>query len=433
MDYNEYLRNNLHFVTNNDGILMFQIIVKVGSINETKGIQGYSHLLEHVKMNKGKSKAFDFSDGGVVNAYTSKDETVYYVKCNEKKLREAIDFCVDIVFNTSFKETKDLETEKKIVYEEMYMSKSRDMLYQSLLDTILDDDSLYKNSVIGSKSDLKAATNKSLKEYNDYFYHVSNTKIVCSCGANKKRAAKTAILKSLQKYSAPIHAPTPRKLFNTHLDVCDFKRFDYSMIVHTVSHSTQNAIYLTFKTKDFYELNYIYLYFIHFVLSNNKENSLLFEDIREKKGAVYNINSTIDSYEHFSLYCIGFNTSSDNCIPIIKDIFQIMNDYLFSDRKMTKKKFNTYKENFVSQLHYQSSNNDSIFDFKKKVIHLKPKLNYKSYIKMIQDLTLERFIEICHESLNLNNLGCYIISKSSSEKELTTAFKNILEKFKNEV
>jgi len=301
------------------------------------------------------------------------------------------------------------------------------------LDTVLDDENLYKNSVIGCKSDLRAATYKSLKDYNDYFYHLSNTQIVCSCGANKKRGVKTALLKSFHKYSVPVRAPTSRKLYNTHLDVCDFKRFDYSMIVHVVPESSQNAIYLTFKTKDIYDHNHVYLLFIHFVLSSNKENSLLFEDIREKKGAVYNINGSIDAYEHFSLYCIGFNTSNDNCMPIINDIFQILSDYLFSDRKMTLKKFNEFKENFVSQLTYQSSNNDSIFEFKKKAIHSRSKLNYRSYIKLIQDLTLQQFIDICHESLNLNNLGCYIISKSSSEKELTTVFKTLLEKFKNEV
>ena len=55
------------------------------------------------------------------------------------------------------------------------------------------------------------------------------------------------------------------------------------------------------------------------------------------------------------------------------------------------------------------------------------------YIEFIEKMTLDNFTKVCNEALNLNKLGCYVISKKLSQKENSIAFKNILQKFKNEV
>ncbi len=67
-----------------DPVISFQIWYRVGSRNETWGQTGLSHLLEHM-MFKGTSQygpgAFDRviqENGGILNAMTSRDFTVYF-------------------------------------------------------------------------------------------------------------------------------------------------------------------------------------------------------------------------------------------------------------------------------------------------------------------------------------------------------------------
>lgn len=427
----QYINKNLFINTNNDKIFMIKIAINCGSINESNGISGYSHLLEHVKFNKFKSDDVDF-ETGIMNAYTSKDLTVYYVKCNEEYMKRAIDVCVNIVFNTNFGDNL-LENEKKIVYEEMYTTRTNDFLYQTMLDTIMDSNNKYTNKIIGNKNDLKKATNKKLQHYNDYFYNLVNAKIYCSCSDKKKGVLKKLLHTSLHKYNASITNPLCKKIYGTDIDECDFKRFNYSMIVHNTSFSDVNAVYLVFKTLSGSDVNHLYLFLLKHILSHNNKNSLLFSMLREKKGLIYNINSNLDIYKHFGIYCVGFNTSSDSVSSIFEDIFKIMNDYIFTKKKMTEKKFKKFKMLYLNNLRYNLSQTDYAFQFMMNFVYLKEPFTIEKYVQMIENLTLDEFIRICNESLNLNKMGCYIISKKLSQKEHINAFKNVLEKFKNEV
>ena len=433
MELNGILKNNLNITTNNDNIFMIQVTINCGSIHESEGIYGYSHLLEHIKFHKSKNSKLYLENSGIVNAYTTKDVTSYYIKCSQEFMKDAIDHCIDIVFNTSFSDV-NLENEKKVVLEEMNLTRAKSEFFTSLLETILDDDNLYNNVIVGSKQDITSATKKVLQDYNDYFYHLSNTNIMCSCASSQKPTLKRMLKKALIKYKVPISPPISKKLYNTFKDECDFKRFDYSLVLHDCPPRKQNAIYFVFKIPSKHEIEHLYLQFIQFVLSKNNKYSLLFEHIRTKKGLVYNIISDIELFEHFGMYTIGLNTSSSNCVQIIEDIFKIMNDNLFTKNKMSKSKFEKFKKDFIQRLNFDLTNNDKAFDFQ-NTLFLLPKhhkcTTLPSFINMIEKMTQDEFVEICNSTVNLNKMGCFIISPLTSEKELTTAFIKVLEKFKN--
>jgi predicted Zn-dependent peptidase len=400
MELNDIIKNNLNITTNNDNIFMIQVTINCGSIH--------------------------------VNAYTTKDVTSYYIKCSQEFMKDAIDHCIDIVFNTSFADV-NLENEKKVVLEEMNLTRAKSEFFTSLLETILDDDNLYNNVIVGSKQDITSATKKVLQDYNDYFYHLSNTNIMCSCASSQKPTLKRMLKKALIKYKVPINPPISKKLYNTFKDECDFKRFDYSLVLHDCPPRKQNAIYFVFKIPSKHEIEHLYLQFIQFVLSKNNKYSLLFEHIRTKKGLVYNIISDIELFEHFGMYTIGLNTSSSNCVQIIEDIFKIMNDNLFTKNKMSKSKFEKFKKDFIQRLNFDLTNNDKAFDFQNTLSHLPKhhKCTLPSFINMIEKMTQDEFVEICNSTVNLNKMGCFIISPLTSEKELTTAFIKVLDKFKN--
>ena len=66
------------------------VFVNTGSRNETKKINGISHFLEHMAFKGTKKRsatqiAEEFEGiGGSINAYTSREKTVYYVKVLKK-------------------------------------------------------------------------------------------------------------------------------------------------------------------------------------------------------------------------------------------------------------------------------------------------------------------------------------------------------------
>lgn len=96
----------------------------VGSVNETDISNGMAHMLEHMVFKRtGRRTSFDIADdieslGGVLNAFTSKSITCYYVRLMYEYLEAGVDVLSDIAINWQF-DAEDFEKEKTVIYEEI--------------------------------------------------------------------------------------------------------------------------------------------------------------------------------------------------------------------------------------------------------------------------------------------------------------------------
>jgi predicted Zn-dependent peptidase len=95
-----------------------------GSFNETKEENGISHFLEHMAFKGTKKRtAFDIAHevdafGGYMNAFTSNERTVYYIKCLANHLPKSMDILADILLNSTFKKA-ELERERGVILQEL--------------------------------------------------------------------------------------------------------------------------------------------------------------------------------------------------------------------------------------------------------------------------------------------------------------------------
>lgn len=104
-------------------IVSYQTWYRVGSVDEKPGTTGISHLFEHL-MFKGTPKygAKQFFEhleakGAEVNAFTTRDYTVYYQNFIPELLNKVIDMESDRMVNLSLTDEL-LMTERKVVLEE---------------------------------------------------------------------------------------------------------------------------------------------------------------------------------------------------------------------------------------------------------------------------------------------------------------------------
>ena len=82
--------------------------INVGTRDEAKGQEGLSHFLEHM-MFKGTrrrsasqiSKEID-SLGGEMNAFTTHESTVFYVKVLDQQINQAVDLLTDLFHHSRF-------------------------------------------------------------------------------------------------------------------------------------------------------------------------------------------------------------------------------------------------------------------------------------------------------------------------------------------
>lgn len=166
-------------------LAVFQIWYKVGSMDEAPGRTGMSHLLEHM-MFKGTEKygSKEISRqvqrlGGVDNAYTSKDVTVYFQRLPSDKISLSVDIESDRMQNLLIEEQEVL-SERKVVMEERrlrYEDDPQNSLYEEVVAAAFKAHP-YQWPVIGWMADLAVMQRDTLKEHYQTYYAPNNAFIV---------------------------------------------------------------------------------------------------------------------------------------------------------------------------------------------------------------------------------------------------------------
>src|SRR5512146_2612024 len=100
--------------------------VRAASLHESPERMGVSHLLEHMVF-KGTTHRTSHEIalslealGGSLDAYTSREHTVYQGRVLDEHLEQAADVIADIVFRPTLREA-DLTLERKVILEEISM------------------------------------------------------------------------------------------------------------------------------------------------------------------------------------------------------------------------------------------------------------------------------------------------------------------------
>jgi len=163
--------------------LHLSLVVKAGSVHEEEQQRGLAHFVEHMAFNGterfAKQEIIDYlesigsSFGAHLNAYTSYDETVYFLEIptdDPEILEKAFQILSDWAYGISF-DPEEVELERGVVLEEWRLSQGfdsrwRDGLYQALFGA-----SRYsERSPIGLPEVVETAPVEELRAYYERWY-----------------------------------------------------------------------------------------------------------------------------------------------------------------------------------------------------------------------------------------------------------------------
>jgi zinc protease len=165
-------------------VLSIQMWVKTGSADEKKGEEGISHFIEHLVF-KG-SRKFDVGEiastvegaGGELNAYTSFDQTVFYVTISKEFQHVGLEVISEMMGFPRFAEV-EIDNEREVVIEEIKRSNDSPHRQASrLLFSSMYRKHPYGIPVIGYADNIKAVSRKPLLNYYHSRYNPSNMTLV---------------------------------------------------------------------------------------------------------------------------------------------------------------------------------------------------------------------------------------------------------------
>ena len=188
------LDNGITLITENlPDISTFSIgfFVKTGAMNETKKECGISHFIEHLMFkgtkNRTAKEISEFVDfeGGILNAFTSREMTCYYIKLLSSKIDIAIDVLTDMLLNSNFDE-ESIEKERNVIIEEikMYEDIPEEIVHEKNVEYALRG--IHSNSISGTVASLKKIDRKAILNYLEKHYVAENLVIVVAGNIDEK-------------------------------------------------------------------------------------------------------------------------------------------------------------------------------------------------------------------------------------------------------
>ena len=267
------------------------VYVGAGSRYETKADAGISHFVEHMCF-KGTTKrpsaqliseAVD-GVGGMLNAATDREYTVYYAKVARPHLGLALDVLTDLVQSPLF-DPDEMEKERKVIIEELAsVADSPAQQVDLNLDELIWPDQPLGWDIGGSRDSVENISPQALKDYVGRQYVPNN--MVVSVAGNIEEAEIIEFLK-----------PTLSQLSSGKADgwfaAEDGQDLPRSSMFYKRTEQTHIGIgmrALSLKHPDRYALDLLS------VLFGESMSSRLFMELRERMGLCYDVNSYVSHF-----------------------------------------------------------------------------------------------------------------------------------------
>ena len=376
-----HLENGVPVVTEslkNVRSVVLGIWVKVGSRNETTDKNGISHCLEHMffkgtKKRSAKDIAFEIDSlGGDLNAFTSRENTTFYVKVLDEYLEKGVELLSDIFLHPIFPED-ELEKEKKIIKEEIKMVEDTpdDYIHDLFTQTIWGDTGLGQ-SILGRRETVKSFMKNDLLTHIRKYYGTRDTVISCSGNFDHDILLNNLHknLGKLRRGSEPERRPPPQ--YNGKVTV--FKK-DLAE-----AHLCLGLKGLSQLSKERYSL-----YVLNTILGAGI-SSRLFQEIREKRGLAYSIYSFIASYYDTGIWGVSAGVSRRKVRETLELIIKEMSSLRDTmDEAELKRAKDQLKGNIILGLESTSSRMNNIA---RQEIYYGRYYSPKEIIREIESITL---------------------------------------------
>lgn len=382
----------------NSKLVTVGYVIKNGSYNENENQTGLSHLIEHMMFKGTINRTVNQINkdienvGGYLNACTSFTFTKYYATVPSKHWQIAADVMSDIVLNHTFPED-GFKSEKEVVKEEisMYEDNPRSFVIDKIYEEIFEN---YKNrqTISGKKEDIDRYTIDDLNDMIDTNYCFNNITVLATGNINHEELEKFVsdylIKYNISKEESYVTDYEEFKLHSLNGEVKKFERPDinqthlsFAMFGPGYSHEDIPALELLVN-----------------ILGGNT-SSLLYDNLREKKGLCYTIGSEMEVLNDVSIIMgyAGLNSQSD-VIQEITDLIVGLADNLTEEMLEDSKRYligmediQTETTSSLHNLYTEKIINDDFSPIEERKIRF-------------EEVTLEKAKEVAKRYLNKENL-----------------------------
>ena len=353
--------------------------IKVGSVNEPANLAGISHFIEHLLFKGKNTSSIIEGSGGYLNAYTSLDETVYYILVPSYNIKIALNELKELVFNPRFSR-EEVELEKSIILEELKGGKDLPVkfLYEKLFEHTFKTHP-YRNPVIGYKETIENINYSILLNFYKSNYTPKKSSLIIVGDVDRN-----LVFEEVKKHFGSLKESEVNGNYYIEPKEDYYKnKFSFIPIFHEFE---QNYLSICFKLPKFLTKEFIALdIFANFF--GTGQDSILTKKLKKEKALVDEIVADIYPLKYSNIFFITAIFSKEKDYKEILDvIFKSLNEY--HERELNYSDIEKSIINLKSEVYFDREN---ISDEAKKILfyHLITG-NYKNekfYLKTLNNIT----------------------------------------------
>lgn len=396
------INNNLPLIyekNENSKLFAFVICVQVGSRNEKFENNGICHLIEHLIFKRSaKRSAKEIANrmedlGAIANAFTTKEQTMYYVRGLDKNCEKIIDLLFEIVFNSKFIE-KEFEKEKKIIIDEItsYDDDAEELIYEEAEGMLFSDNSLAL-PIAGTKNSVELLDFENTVQFYKNTYNLENVQF-SFIGNLEKEFVINLINKKIEKYNVTNNYGV---LENCKLEFKNLSNQNiFSKTVKKEFQQNHFLVLISFVNPT--EEDKITLALINFIFGDSMSSRLSYR-FREVNPISYSVFSSMQLYSDnivFYIYISMDSSKLEKSKILLKNEIQKLNS-----SGVTIKELNRAKEQYKTSILLES---ESLTDKAVNIIKLKSQkdelVSFEKIEQKLDNITLEQVNLFCSNNFN---------------------------------
>ena len=408
MNYNTFvLDNGLRIIhrPSNSPVVYCGYELNVGSRDEEPTEEGMAHFCEHTTF-KGTERRRSWhilnsleSVGGDLNAFTNKEDTVYYVAILKEHIARAVDLLTDIVFHSTYPQT-ELAKEKEVICDEIesYNDSPAELIYDEFENTIFDGHPLGHN-ILGTTDSVRSFMTADTKRFTQKFYRPENAIFFIDGDVSFDK-----IVKLLTKATSDMPKQVPIVTDN---NLQELSKSHESKLIIKEKGTHQAHVMLGSRAYNIHNDKRMTLYLLNNILGGPGMNARLNLSLREHHGLVYTVESSMVSYGDTGVWTLYFGCDQHDiskCQRLVRKELNRMIEHPLTDHQLL-----IAKKQIKGQIGVACDNRESFaLDFGKSFLHYGWEKDITSFYQHIDAVTPLQIQEVAQEIMTEDRLTTLI-------------------------
>ena len=409
MDYNTLtLPNGLRIIhlPSASPVVYCGYCIAAGTRDEGPGQEGMAHFCEHTTF-KGTARRRSWhiincleSVGGDLNAFTTKEDTVYHAAILRDHFPRAVDLLTDIVFHSRYPQ-QEVEKEIEVICDEIesYNDSPAELIYDEFDSRLFAGHPLGHN-ILGRAERLRTFTPADALAFTARLYRPDNAVFFAYGDIDFRRAARL-----LQKATADFPPAAPRG-----------PRPSGPMPAYTPGETTadrathQAHVMIGTRAYSAHDDRRMALYLLNNMLGGPGMNARLNIALRERNGLVYTVDSSMVSYSDTGSWCISFGCDTHDvqrCRRLVRRELDRM-----MQKPLTPTQLAAAKKQIKGQIAVACDSRESFaLDFAKGYLHYGREKDPAELFAMIDAITPAAIQQVAQELFAPDRLTTLIYGK----------------------